>query len=196
MREGTKDLFHFVTNLELQEMQGGPNARDQNTRPGIKPYCCSEGFHGPTLQRSWQIEQEPHISNHTFDATRQCWVAILVLSTEYFSKKHIVNIAGAGCRCEISSEWHLQPQDNLSFYTAQEFFSYRTRGKVAWSIRTDWALATLSIESRKAEESIEGGGKQGHQFSGELGKGPYRKLKILKLFTVLAQINWCLRFFV
>lgn len=69
--------------------------------------------------------------NHTFDATRQCWVAILVLSTEYFSKKHIVNIAGAGCRCEISSEWHLQPQDNLSFYTAQEFFSYRTRGKVA-----------------------------------------------------------------
>ena len=64
--------------------------------------------------------------DHTVDATRHCWVAILALSTEYFSKKLFVNIAGAGCGCEISSEWQLQPQDNLSFYTFQEYFSYTT----------------------------------------------------------------------
>lgn len=108
--------------------------------------------------------------NHTFDATGQCWVAILVLSTEYFSKKHIVNIAGAGCRCEISSEWQLQPQDNLSFYTFQEYFSCRTRGEVAW-IYWNWlGVGYFEHWPRKAGEALKTEKSNGTNFQVSQGK--------------------------
>lgn len=87
-------------------MQGGSISRDQNKK-GLKSNHIGDlkDFSDQLCSDLERLTKDLTFLDHAFNATRQCWVAILVLSKSISKKrKNCLYIVGAGCSCEISSE--------------------------------------------------------------------------------------------